>query len=99
MMTSSQYPQPNGHAEDAVKAVMHLVLKTVPSGNINCDEFDRGLIELPAQILCGHPLCSCVPAYPESFSKERQARTEDCDHRVLSKSSTKTMNMPISFSD
>ena len=94
VISSPHYPQSNGHAEAAVKSVKHLILKTAPSGNIDCEEFDRGLLELrntpnitgrsPSQILYGHPLRSCVPAHPQSFSKEWQAKSEDCDHCAAS---------------
>ena len=92
VMSSPHYPQSNGHAEAAVKTVKHLILKTAPNGNIECEEFDRGLLELrntptpaghsPAQVLYGRPLRSCVPAHPESFSKEWKALTENCDRRA-----------------
>ncbi|XP_064100673.1 uncharacterized protein LOC135211285 [Macrobrachium nipponense] len=36
MVTSPHYPQSNGHAEAAVKSIKHLILKTAPSGNIDC---------------------------------------------------------------
>ncbi|XP_064093828.1 uncharacterized protein LOC135206337 [Macrobrachium nipponense] len=91
-MSSPRYPQSNGHAEAAMKSIKHLILKTAPSGNINCEEFDQDLLELrntpnitgcsPAQILYGHPLCTCVPAHPQSFSKEWQSKSEDCGHRA-----------------
>lgn len=91
-ITSSYYPQSNGHAEAAVKSTKHLILKTAPGGNIDCEEFDRGLLELrntptptgrsPAQILYGRPLRTCVPAHPLSFSDEWQAKTEECDRRA-----------------
>ena len=70
----------------------HLILKVSPSGNIDCEDFDRGLLELrntpnftgrsPAQVLYGHHLRSCVPAHPKSFSQEWQAKTEECDRRA-----------------
>ncbi|XP_064116656.1 uncharacterized protein K02A2.6-like [Macrobrachium nipponense] len=91
-ITSPHYPQANGHAEAAVKAVKHLIIKTAPSGNIDCEAFDRGLLELrntpnpagrsPAQILYGHPLRTCVPAHPRSFTEEWQTETEDYDRRT-----------------
>ncbi|XP_068222164.1 uncharacterized protein [Palaemon carinicauda] len=95
IMSSPHYPQSNGHAEASVKAIKHLILKTSPSGNIDCEEFDRGLLELrntpnftgrsPAQILYGRPLRTCVPAYPQSFSEEWQAKSEDCDRRAAAR--------------
>lgn len=95
VVTSPHYPQSNGHAEAAVKAAKHLILKTAPTGNIDCEEFDRGLLELrntptpagrsPAQVLYGRPLRTCVPAHPESFSQDWQASIEDCDRRAAAR--------------
>ena len=95
VVSSPHYPQSNGHAEAAVKSVKHLILKTAPSGNIDNEDFDRGLLELrntpgvsgrsPAQVLYGRPLRSCVPAHPESFSEEWQAKSEDCDRRAAAR--------------
>jgi len=92
MVSSPHYPQSNGHAEAAVKSVKHLIMKVAPSGNIDCEEFDRGLLELrntpthtgrsPAQVLYRHPLRSCVPAHSTSFLPKWQASTEDCDRRA-----------------
>ncbi|XP_068224072.1 uncharacterized protein [Palaemon carinicauda] len=95
IMSSPHHPQSNGHAEASVKAIKHLILKTAPSGNIDCEEFDRGLLELrntpnftghsPAQIFYGRPLRTCVPAHPQSFSEEWQAKSEDCDCRAAAR--------------
>ncbi|XP_045132348.1 uncharacterized protein LOC123516773 [Portunus trituberculatus] len=95
IVTSPHYPQSNGHAEAAVKSVKHLILKTAPSGNIGTEEFARGLLELrnspnytgrsPSQHLYGHPLRSCVPAHPESFSADWQTKTEECDRRAAAR--------------
>ena len=92
VITSPHYPQSNGHTETAVKLMKHLILKVPPTGNIDCEEFDRGLLELqntpnvtgcsPAQILYGRPLRSCVPAHPQSFAEEWQTKAEDCDRRA-----------------
>ena len=92
IITSPHYPQSNGQAEVAVKAVKHLILKTAPSGNIDCEDFERGLLALrntptpagrsPAQILYGHPLRTCVPAHPLSFKEEWQVKNEDYDRRT-----------------
>ena len=91
LVTSPHYPQSNGHAEAAVKSVKYLILKTAPDGNIDCEAFDRGLLELrntptpagrsPAQILYGHPLRTCVPAHPQS-SAEWQTKSDDWDRRA-----------------
>nr|XP_027229813.1 uncharacterized protein LOC113821505 [Penaeus vannamei] len=95
LVASPHYPQSNGHAEAAVKSVKYLILKTAPDGNIDCEAFDRGLLELrntptpagrsPAQILYGHPLRTCVPAHPQSFSAEWQTKSDDWDRAPLPK--------------
>ena len=91
VVSSSHYPQSNGHAEAAIKSVKHLILKTVPSGNINTSEFNRGLLELhntpnytgrsPAQVTATHYALVSLPT-PTSSSKEWQDHTDDCDHRA-----------------
>ncbi|XP_064098156.1 uncharacterized protein K02A2.6-like [Macrobrachium nipponense] len=93
--SSPHYPQSNGHAEAAVKAVKHLILKTAPTGNNDCEDFDRGLLELrntpnqsgrsPAQVLYGHPLRTCVPAHPQSFTEDWQEKAHDCDRRAAAR--------------
>ncbi|XP_045121980.1 uncharacterized protein K02A2.6-like [Portunus trituberculatus] len=95
IMSSPHHPQSNGHAEAAVKSVKHLIQKTAPSGDIDCEAFDRGLLELrntpnftgrsPAQVFYGRPLCLCLPAHPDSFSQEWQAQQEDCDRRAAAR--------------
>ena len=92
IVTSPHYPQSNGHAEAAVKSVKHLIMKVAPTGNIDCEDFDRGLLEVrntpnhsgrsPAQVLYGHPLRTCVPAHPASFRAEWHAKAEECDRRA-----------------
>lgn len=91
-MSTPHYPQSNGHAEAAVKSVKYLIQKVAPTGHLDCEAFDRGLLELrntpnhtgrsPAQILYGHPLRSCVPAHAKAFQKQWQARAESCDRRA-----------------
>ncbi|XP_069975985.1 uncharacterized protein [Penaeus vannamei] len=97
-VVTSPHPQSNGHAEAAVRSLEHLILKTAPLGNTDCEDFDRGLLGLrntpsttgrsPAQILYGHPLRPCVPAHPQSFSTDWQAKTEDCDRRAAARAET-----------
>ncbi|XP_064100829.1 uncharacterized protein K02A2.6-like [Macrobrachium nipponense] len=94
VMSTPHYPQSNGHAEVAVKKVKHFILKVAPSGNIDTEDFDRGLLEIrntpnyagrsPAQILYGQALRSCVPAHASSFKQEWQAKAEEYDRRVAS---------------
>ena len=90
--TSPHYPQANGHGEALVKAIKHLIMKVMPSGNINCEAFDRELLKMrntpnytgrsPAQVLCGCPLRSCVPAHPVAYETEWQPAEEECALRA-----------------
>ncbi|XP_064117609.1 uncharacterized protein K02A2.6-like [Macrobrachium nipponense] len=69
VMSTPHYPQSNGHAEAAVKKVKHFILKVAPSGNIDTEDFDRGLLEIrntpnyagrsPAQIIWPSPPIMC----------------------------------------
>ncbi|XP_068240915.1 uncharacterized protein [Palaemon carinicauda] len=89
MVTSPKYPQLNGHAEAAVKTIKYLNMKTAWFGNIDCEDFDHGLLELrntpnstgrcPTQILNDRPVGSFISTYPKAFSKECQVKTEHCD--------------------
>ncbi|XP_068213492.1 uncharacterized protein [Palaemon carinicauda] len=93
--SSPHYPQSNGPAEAAVKTVKQLILKMAPSGNIDCEAFDHGLLELrnmpnhsgrsPAQVLYGHPLRTCVPAHCQSFMECWQQKAHDCDQQAAAK--------------
>ena len=94
-MSSPHYPQSNGHAEAAVKAVKYLIMKVAPTGTLN-EDFDRGLLELrntprqdgrsPAQVLYGRPLRSLIPAHSASFASKWQAKTEVCERRAAARS-------------
>jgi hypothetical protein len=78
--STPHYPQSNGHAEAAVKAVKELVLKLAPSGDLSSEEFLAGLLEFrntphetglsPAQIVFGHQLRSIVPAHRSSYASQ-----------------------------
>jgi hypothetical protein len=73
--STPHYPQSNGHAEAAVKAMKELVAKT---GDLSSEEFLAGLLEFrntphesgasPAQILFGHQLRSIIPAHRSSYA-------------------------------
>lgn len=81
-----------------MKSVKHLILKATPAGNVNNEDFHRGLLEMrntpdhtgrsPAQILYGHPLRTCVPAHPVSFQPEWQPDAEECDRRAAQRENT-----------
>ena len=108
VISSPHYPQSNGHAEAAVKAVKHLIMKVAPSGNIDCEEFHRALYEhrntpthterSPAQVLYGHPLRTCVPAHPEPFKKELAQRRATVELQSEPKMPRPpTINMPAPY--
>ena len=44
-MSSPEFPQSNGHAEAAVKAMKALIKKCTASGRLNKDEFDEAVLE------------------------------------------------------
>ncbi|XP_043188392.1 uncharacterized protein K02A2.6-like [Amphibalanus amphitrite] len=91
VVSTPYYPQSNGHAESAVKAMKHLISKTTVNGSLD-DDFHRGLLEFrntpradgrsPAQVVFGHPIRSCVPAHRRSFATEWQEQAEECDYRA-----------------
>ena len=91
-LSTPYYPQSNGHAEAAVKLVKRLIQKVTKSGNLDCDAFARGLLEIrntpradgrsPAEVLYGHPLRSAVPIHHRAFAPEWQRVAEDCDKRA-----------------
>ena len=91
-ISSPHYPQANGHAKSAVKAVKRLVKKTTTNGQLDCDAFAEGLLELrnspradgrsAAQVLYGHPLRSGVPAHHRAFAKRWQKLADECDARA-----------------
>ena len=93
--STPHYPQSNGHAEAAVKAMKLLIRKTTSNGNLDVDEFQRGLLEWrntpaadrlsPAQKLFGRTLPSFVMAHHSSFAPEWQTAADDADavsHRL-----------------
>ncbi len=89
-LSTAHYPQSNGLAESAVKALKTLLLKT--GGRYQSDEFNQGLLELrnapraggksPAEIVFGQPLRSLVPAHHSAFDKRWLATMDDYDKKV-----------------
>ncbi|XP_042240938.1 uncharacterized protein LOC121878675 [Homarus americanus] len=90
--SSPHHPQSNGHAKTCVQQVKQLIMKTTTNGNLDDEDFDRGLLEIcntprpdgrsPAQILLGRPLRTAMLAH-SSFAPEWQDVADDCDGRQL----------------
>ena len=77
--SSAHYPQANGHAEAAVKAVYKdLVIKEAASGDLATDKFRQALLEFhntscangksPAKIIFCNPLRSIVPTHRSVYA-------------------------------
>ena len=93
--STPHFPQSNGHAEAAVKAMKALVSKTTTAGRLDTDEFHLRLLEWrntpreaglsPAQIVFGHSLRSLVPAHRRSFHRKWHKTLEDFNRTVFEK--------------
>ena len=89
--SSPHYPQSNGLAENAVKAMKSHVQKTTRNGDLDVDAFQRGLLEWrntpnatgqsPVKALYGCSLLAFVLAHHSSFAPEWQQKAEDVDLR------------------
>ncbi len=89
-LSTAHYPQSNGLAESAVKALKNLLIKT--GARFESDAFDEGLLELrntpreagksPAEIVFGHPLRSRLPAHQSAFDKRWLIAMEDHDQKA-----------------
>jgi transposase InsO family protein len=95
VFSAPHYPQSNGLAESAVKAMKNLIASATVNGRLDSDEFVQGLIEFrntprangksPAQMVFGRPMRSDVPAHASSFAQEwvDAAKTLDtCDESL-----------------
>ena len=88
-MSSPNYPQSNGHAEAAVKAMKTLITKTTQNGDLDVESFQRGFLEWrntpssdgrsPAQKLFGKPLPSFLLAHHRSFAPSWQSKADEAD--------------------
>ena len=87
--TPHYHRQYNGHAEAAVKALKKLIATTTVKGDLDDENFQRGLLEYRntpragglsrAQILFGHPLRSVVPAHRQSIASKWQKMADEQD--------------------
>ena len=88
--SSPEYPQSNGHAEAAVKAMKGLIKKCTVSGHLKVDDFNEALLEWrntprskdgrsPAQVLFGKPMRTRLPIHHSAFSPEFQLSSMECD--------------------
>ncbi len=89
-VSAPHYPQSNGHAEAAVKAMKALVIKTDCKGNLHDEAFLSGLLEWrctpkdhgcsPAQLLYGRSIRTRVPSTESALEKvdhNTDARRQD----------------------
>ena len=91
-LSSPHFPQSNGHAESAVRAMKHLVSKRTHNGNLQDEAFDSALLEWrntpnaagvsPAQMLFGHPLRTLVPAHRRVFEPSWNQAAASLDREV-----------------
>ena len=85
-LSTPTYAQSNGRAEAAVKAMKSLVEKTTVNGDINCDEFQKGLLEWrntpkehgksPAELVFGCQQRSVVPSLQMNMVPKWKANIE-----------------------
>ncbi|UYV80904.1 K02A2.6-like [Cordylochernes scorpioides] len=90
--SSPHFPQSNGLAEAAVKAIKYLISKTTTNGNLKSDTFLESLMEFrntpkaegrsPAQIVFGAPTRTKLPLHRSHFAKEWRTRISECDQRA-----------------
>ena len=102
--SSPHFPQSNGHAEAAVKAVKYLIAKTCSNGNLDTDAFQRGLLEWrntpsssgfsPAQLLFGRSLSSFVFAHTSQFAPEWQQAADARDADTMPSASDPSQSSP-----
>ena len=90
--SSPHYPQANGHAEAAVKAMKKLIKTSTENGNTDTDDYHQALLEFrntpkegglsPAQLVLGKPLRSYVPVHHSSFDPIWHEKSQEYDRKV-----------------
>lgn len=90
MLSSAHYPQSNGHAEAAVKAMKNLVKKHWCNGKLDYYAFNLALLEWrniprddglsPASWLFGRPLRTSLPAIPRVSDRRPEGEGKRCSN-------------------
>ena len=91
VLPTSHNPQSNGRACTAVKAMKKLITTSTVRGELDDDNFQRGLLEYrntpregslsPAHILFGHQLLLALPAHRAAFSDKWLKTANEYDAR------------------
>ena len=93
-MSSPHYPQSNGFAEAAVKAMKTLVRQCWETNlrTVNADKWAKGLLQWrntpradglsPAQVVYGHPVRDTLPVHKRAFAPEWQRSIKEADERA-----------------
>ena len=93
-MSSPHYPQSNGFAEAAVKAMKALVRQCWETNfrTVNADKWAKGLLQCrntpradglsPAQVVYGHPVRDTLPVHKHAFAPEWQRSIKEADERA-----------------
>ncbi len=106
-VSSPHYPQSNGHAEAAVKAMKGLVIKTGCKGNLKDEAFLSGLLEWrcmpkdhgcsPAQLLFGRSIRSRVPISElalDGADPKNLARRQEQKDKTTSQYDSRARDLP-----
>ncbi len=107
-VSSPHYPQSNGHAEAAVKAMKGLVKKSNCNGNLRDEAFLAGLLEWrctpkdhgssPAQLLYGRSIRSRVPTTETALDRADKSvndRRHNLKEKVTARYNTGARDLPV----
>ena len=95
-ISSPHYPQSNGHAEAAVKAMKTMIKKYSEGGKFDDLGFQEAVLEWrntphkrdgrsPAQMIFGRPMRTRLPSHSFAFKPEFQESARECDLRAALK--------------